>query len=140
MSFPLVPSPTEQEIQVLITLMAQLRICNYVTGERCRPGGEGIRYLQTLLVSALVFMLYDIIINLEKEVGLFLLLWKEGIDIGILQIPLVWRYRQNDHASSLHDFRRLRQVLVHFVFIFSRYYGLVFLSCVHCDYLRSTSS
>ena len=32
MSSQLAPASVEQEIQVWITLMAQLRICNYVTG------------------------------------------------------------------------------------------------------------
>ncbi|KAF8554769.1 hypothetical protein OG21DRAFT_1484405 [Imleria badia] len=93
MSSQLVPPSFEQEVQVWITLMTQLRICNYVT------------------ISALVFMLYDIIINLQKE------------------IPLVWVYRQdNDHAGPIHYFRRVKQVLVHLLFILSRYYGLVFLT------------
>ncbi|KAN0091498.1 hypothetical protein V8E55_005064 [Tylopilus felleus] len=85
----------EQEIHVLLTSMVQLRISNYVT------------------LSALMFMLYDIIINLEKE------------------ILLVWDYRQNhDLAGPPSSCRRVKQVLVHVLFIFSRYYGLVFLACV----------
>ena len=42
--------------------------------------GERTWYLQTFLVSALVFMLYDTIINLKKEVGFFMLLCEKGTD------------------------------------------------------------
>ena len=43
--------------------------------------GERTWYLQTFSVFALVFMLYDIIINLKKEVGFFMLLCGKGTDV-----------------------------------------------------------
>lgn len=43
--------------------------------------GERTWYLQSFSVSASVFMLYDIIINLKNEAGFFMLLCEEGTDV-----------------------------------------------------------
>ncbi|KIJ60056.1 hypothetical protein HYDPIDRAFT_32630 [Hydnomerulius pinastri MD-312] len=98
MSSELIPSLTEQEVKALIVTLEQIRICNNVT------------------ISAVAFMLYDIATNLDKE------------------ISLVWTYRQDqdqDHGVTTREHipacKKIRRVIVQFLFIFGRYYGLVFL-------------
>ncbi|KAF9227067.1 hypothetical protein BS17DRAFT_806333 [Gyrodon lividus] len=83
------------ETQALITMMEQIRICNYVT------------------ISALAFTLYDIVTNLDKE------------------IDLVWKYRRNDgNDPHVLTYIKVLHIFVQVLFIFGRYYGLVFLTVV----------
>lgn len=82
------------------------------------------------LASMLAFMLYDIIINLKQEVGPLMLLPEVEADIPS-QIPLVWCHRgKNDPTNPQHRFRKAKQVFMCLLFIFARYYGLVYLTCV----------
>lgn len=59
--------PTEQEFQAMVKSMEQLHLCNYVTGMQVIYT-EPWTYMQ-FPASMLAFILYDIIINLEQEVG-----------------------------------------------------------------------
>ncbi|KAF9232677.1 hypothetical protein BU15DRAFT_80980 [Melanogaster broomeanus] len=109
MSSQIVPSPTDQEIQALITAMQQIRTVNNVT------------------ISTLAFMLYDIIINLKEEVRLSPC--NIETDMNIAQIHWVWKNNQKD-GNGLHipACMKLLQIFVQFLFIFSRFYGLVCLT------------
>ncbi|KAF8844594.1 hypothetical protein BDN67DRAFT_1008104 [Paxillus ammoniavirescens] len=95
MSSQTVPSPTDVEMQGLFTMMQQIHICDYV------------------IISALTFILYDIMINMDKE------------------IAYVWNYCRND-CDNLHIPIRMKvwQIVIQFLFILGRYYGLVFLTWV----------
>ncbi|KIJ18465.1 hypothetical protein PAXINDRAFT_97263 [Paxillus involutus ATCC 200175] len=76
-------------------MMQQIRVCNYVT------------------ISAFTFILYDILINMNKE------------------IDYVWNYRRNDRTDlRVLTCLKIQRIVVQFIFIFGRYYGLVFLAVV----------
>ena len=134
MSSQLAPSSLEQERQILIILMDQLCICNYAMdeywgGTSKRDNSKNMEFTN-LLVSVLGFMLYDIIINLKTEASPIMLLCRKK-QMCYHQIALVWCYHQDSNpASPLHYLCRVKQVFVHLLFIFSWYYGIVFLTCV----------
>ncbi|KAI6129092.1 hypothetical protein EV401DRAFT_2206497 [Pisolithus croceorrhizus] len=72
-----------------------------------------IRLLNNVVLSCAAFVAYDILTNLDREV---------------CYIPLIWRYYHdvdNDEYTSWH--RRARHILVQILFVFGRYYALLYL-------------
>ncbi|KAI6131537.1 hypothetical protein EDD16DRAFT_862950 [Pisolithus croceorrhizus] len=85
-------SLTTEELQVLYDNLWQIRLVNYIT------------------LSSLVFVVYDVLTNLDKE------------------IPLIWRYYHNTDGDEHISWRgRARRILVQTLFIYGRYYAPVFL-------------
>ncbi|KIK90914.1 hypothetical protein PAXRUDRAFT_658178 [Paxillus rubicundulus Ve08.2h10] len=84
-------------------MVQQIRVCNYVT------------------ISALTFILYDIAINMDKE------------------ITYIWNYRRN-HRNGVRIPNRVKiqRIVIQFLFIFGRYYGLFFLTVVFAGTLSSS--
>ncbi|KAI6033295.1 hypothetical protein EDC04DRAFT_2213453 [Pisolithus marmoratus] len=67
-----------------------------------------LRVFNYVTISCAAFIIYDILTNLDKE------------------IPLIWGYYHNftEHISWR---RRARRILVQTLFVFGRYYALIFL-------------
>ncbi|KAI6017009.1 hypothetical protein BKA83DRAFT_4330951 [Pisolithus microcarpus] len=84
-------STPEEQLQLLYTVLYQLRALNYVT------------------LSCVAFLVYDILTNLDKEVH------------------YIWRYYHNTDETRVSWRRRLRRALVQVLFIFGRYYALLYL-------------
>lgn len=84
-------STPEEQLQLLYTILYQLRALNYVT------------------LSCVAFLVYDILTNLDKEVH------------------YIWRYYHNTDETRVSWRRRLRRALVQVLFIFGRYYALLYL-------------
>ncbi|KAI6046800.1 hypothetical protein EDC04DRAFT_3086221, partial [Pisolithus marmoratus] len=84
-------STTEEQLPLLFTALYQIRVLNYVT------------------LSSAAFLVYDVLINLDKEVH------------------FIWRYYHNTDETPISWPYRLRRILVQALFIFGRYYGLLYL-------------
>ena len=68
MSSQLYP-PTEQDIQAMVQSMEQLRLCDYATGMTVFYRRALNRAQLGRAASMVALMIYDIIINLEREVS-----------------------------------------------------------------------
>ncbi|KAI6164234.1 hypothetical protein EDD17DRAFT_1755328 [Pisolithus thermaeus] len=69
-----------------------------------------MRLVNNVMLSCAAFVAYDILTNLDRE------------------IPLIWRYCHdigNDERTSWR--RRARHILVQTLFVFGRYYALLYL-------------
>lgn len=82
---------TEEELQALYQYLNQARVVNNVT------------------IACAAFLVYDILINLDKE------------------IPLIWRYYHHADDEFMPWRHRARRTLIQALFIFGRYYAPLFL-------------
>ncbi|KAI5986932.1 hypothetical protein EDD15DRAFT_2372996 [Pisolithus albus] len=83
----------EEELQALSQYLSQARVVNNVT------------------IACAAFLVYDILINLDKE------------------IPLIWRYYHRADDEFMSWRHRARRTLIQALFIFGRYYAPLFLVC-----------
>ncbi|KIK24969.1 hypothetical protein PISMIDRAFT_677759 [Pisolithus microcarpus 441] len=71
-----------------------------------------IRIVNYVTISCVAFLVYDIFTNLDREV------------------PLIWRYYNNADNDERVSWRgRARRILVQTLFVFGRYYALLYLAC-----------
>ncbi|KAI6046803.1 hypothetical protein EDC04DRAFT_2887651 [Pisolithus marmoratus] len=68
-----------------------------------------IRVLNYVTLSSAAFLVYDVLTNLDKEVH------------------FIWRYYHNTDTTPISWLYRLRRILVQALFIFGRYYALLYL-------------
>ncbi|KAI6120843.1 hypothetical protein EV401DRAFT_1387514 [Pisolithus croceorrhizus] len=68
-----------------------------------------LRALNNVTLSCVAFLVYDVLTNLDKE------------------IHYIWRYYHNTDETHISWRRRLRRALVQVLFIFGRYYALLYL-------------
>lgn len=68
------------------------------------------RIVNYVTISCVAFLVYDILTNLDREV------------------PLIWRYYNNANNDEHLSWRgRARRILVQMLFVFGRYYALLYL-------------
>ncbi|KAI6162334.1 hypothetical protein EDD17DRAFT_1757660 [Pisolithus thermaeus] len=102
----------EEELQALYDDLWQNRIVNYVTSEiKIHFCSFGLALTSNpAIVSCVAFLVYDILTNLDREV------------------PLIWRYYNNANNDEHLSWRgRARRILVQMLFVFGRYYALLYL-------------
>ncbi|KAI6118769.1 hypothetical protein EDD16DRAFT_1707264 [Pisolithus croceorrhizus] len=101
-----------EELQALYDDLWQNRIVNYVTSETKTQFCLFDLALTSnpAIVSCVAFLVYDILTNLDREV------------------PLIWRYYNNANNDEHLSWRgRARRILVQMLFVFGRYYALLYL-------------
>ncbi|KAI6042303.1 hypothetical protein EDC04DRAFT_3139279 [Pisolithus marmoratus] len=103
-------STTEEQLPLLFTALYQIRVLNYVT------------------LSSAAFLVYDVLINLDKEVcHVTFQSTTSRARLHLAQVHFIWRYYHNTDETPISWPYRLRRILVQALFIFGRYYGLLYL-------------